>query len=320
MSRIVTHNDNFPCIGCDESNFHLASTTWSSNFTSGSYPYNNLKDDSSSSNYARINVDKTASSDSYFYALFDFSAIPNGATITNTIGKIRLYSSGTQVTYRQVRWCINDIDTPLRTSENYSTSSNPIAIEVTPLQTIITPQELKNVKCYVHYLRNNRTDNYQRYINMYGADVTVDWEETLYAISISSSVQGVGISAQDSETTGGGTNVITVTGVSDLSSIKLMDNNVDVTSSLVVSGSNYTYTLNNVDADHTIVVEDNSSSSSKKSYVKKNNTFVESTNQYVKETNSWVNRTISKIFWKINGSWTETNDSMSGKTAFKIDV
>ena len=319
MSRIATHSDNFPCIGCDESNFNLASTTWSSNFTSGSYPYNNLKAVASSGTYARINVDKTASSDSYFYALFDFSAIPNGATITNTIGKIRLYSSGKQASFRQIRWCISDIDTPLRTSVNYSTSSNPIAIEVTPLKTLITPQELKNVKCYVHYLRNSGTDNNQRYIYMYGADVTVDWEETLYAISISSSVQGVGISAQDSETTSGGTNVITLTGVSDLSDIKLMDNGTDVTSSLVMSGSNYTYTLNNVDADHTIVVE-GASSSSKKSYVKKNNSFVETTNQYVKETNSWVNRTISKIFWKINGSWTETNDSMSGKTAFKIDV
>ena len=320
MSRIATHSDNFPCIGCDESNFHLASTTWSSNFTSTSNIYNNLKAVASSASYARINVDKTVSSDSYFYALFDFSAIPNGATITNTIGKIRLYSSGNQASFRQIRWCINDIDTPLRTSENYSTSSNPIAIEVTPLQTVITPQELKNVKCYVHYLRNNRTDSGQRYIYMYGADVTVDWEETLYAISISSSVQGVGISAQDNETTSGGTNVITVTGVSDLSDIKLMDNGTDVTSSLVMSGSNYTYTLNNVDADHTIVVEDNSSSSSEKSYVKKNNAFVETSNQYVKESNSWINRTISKIFWKINGSWTETNDSMSGKTMFKIDV
>ena len=167
-------------------------------------------------------------------------------------------------------------------------------------------------------MRSQYTNNNQLYIYMYGADVTVDWEETLYAISISSSVQGVGISAQESETTSGGTNIITVTGVSDLSSIKLMDNGTDVTSSLVRSGSNYTYTLNNVDTDHTIVVE-GASSSSKKSYVKKSNGFVQSTSQYVKESNSWVSRTISKIFWKINGNWSETNDSMSGKTAFKIE-
>ena len=316
MSRIVTHNDNFPCIGCDESNFHLASTTWSSNFTSGSYPYNNLKAVASSASYARINVDKTASSTSYFYALFDFSVIPNGATITNTVGNIRLYSTGNQVKNRYIRWCIGDINTTASNTYNYTTSAETITVEL--FRSGISVQDLKNVKCYVRYSRSNYSDSSQRYINMYGADVTVDWEETLYAISISSSVQGVGISAQDSETTSGGTNVITVTGVSDLSSIKLMDNGTDATSSLVKSDSNYVYTLNNVDADHTIVVE-GASSSSKKSYVKKSNGFVQSTSQYVKESNSWVSRTISKIFWKINGSWAETNDSMSGKTAFKIE-
>ena len=83
----------------------------------------------------------------------------------------------------------------------------------------------------------------------------------------------------------------------------------------------YIYTISNVQTDHTIVVEDNSSPyTNSKQYIKKNGSFLESTNQYVKESNSWINRTISKIFWKINGSWTETNDSMSGKTAFKIDV
>lgn len=313
------NNDNFPCIGCDESNFHLASTTWSSNFTSTSNVYNNLKTVASSASYARINVDKTASSDSYFYALFDFSSIPNGATITNTIGKIRLYSSGNQASNRDIRWCVGDISTTASNTYNYSTSSNPVAITVELFRNGISVQDLKNVKCYVRYVRSKYTDS-QRYIYMYGADVTVDWEETLYAINTSSSAQGVGISAQDSETTSGGTNIITLTGISDLSNIKLIDNGTDVTSSLVISGSNYIYTLNNINADHTIVVKDVSSSSSKKSYVKKNNAFVESTNQYVNESNSWINRTISKIFWKINGSWTETNDSMSGKTAFKVDV
>ena len=319
MSRIATHSDNFPCIGCDETDFHLSSTTWSSNFTSTLYPYNNLKAVASSASYARINVDRAPSTTSYFYALFDFSVIPNGATITNTVGNIRLYSKGSQLKFRNLRWCIGDINTPITGSQAYSTQSNPTALTDEPLKRGISVQDLKNVKCYVQYVRNDRTDTNTQYINMYGADVTVDWEETLYAISTSSSAQGVGISAQDSETTSGGTNVITITGVSDLSDIKLMDNGTDVTSSLVKSGSNYVYTLNNVDADHSIVVMGASSSSSKKSYVKKNSAFVETTNQYVKESNTWVSRTISKIFWKINGSWAETNDSMSGKTAFKIE-
>lgn len=315
MSRVATHNDNFPCVGCDESDFHLASTTWSSNFTSTTYKYDNLKTEASSTSYARINVDKTKSSTSYFYALFDFSSIPNGATITNTIGKIRLYSSGNYVSNRDIRWCIGDINTPLRTSQNYSTSSNPTAITVEPLQSGISVQNLKNVKCYVRYLRSTRNDNTQRYIYMYGADVTVDWEETLYTISTSSSVQGVGISAQDSETTSGGTNVITVTGVSDLSDIKLMDNGTDVTSSLVMSGSNYTYTLNNVDSDHSITIEEVPSSVI--SFVKKNSQFREVTNTYKKGSSSWAEKEITSVLWKVNGTWAEMTTPMSGITTFK---
>ena len=102
------------------------------------------------------------------------------------------------------------------------------------------------------------------------------------------------------------------------SNIRLFLYGANLTINYEVEGGFYQYIISNINADHTIVVED-ASSSSKKSYVKKNNTFIESTNQYVKESNSWINRTISKIFWKINGSWTERNDSMSGKTAFKIE-
>ena len=160
------------------------------------------------------------------------------------------------------------------------------------------------------------------YIRFYGATLTVNytWYETFYSVSTSSNVQGVSISSTSGETLEGGSNTITLSNVSDISTIRVMDSGNDITSLFTRSGSNYVYTLTNINADHTIVVEDNSSSSSKKSYVKKNNAFVQSTNQYVKESNSWVNRTINKIFWKINGNWTETNDSKSGKTAFKIDV
>lgn len=173
----------FPCIGLDETDFHLASTTFASNFTSTTYPYNNLKDsgiygDTGGSNYARINVDKAQNADSYCYALFDLSSIPDDATITSASGKIRLYSSGTKVKFRQIRWCIGDINTPLRTSESYSTSSNPVEIEVTPLRTspVLTPQEMKQIKCYIHYERNQQGDNTQRYIYMYGACLDVTYE------------------------------------------------------------------------------------------------------------------------------------------------
>jgi hypothetical protein len=180
--KVVTAR--FPCVGLDETDFHLAHTTFEDNFTSTTYPYDNLKDtgiygETGGNNYARINVDKAVNSDSYCYAVFDLSSIPDDATITSVSGKIRLYSSGTKAKFRQIRWCIGNIDDgPLRTSEAYSTSSNPVEIEVTPLRTSppLTPQEMKQLKCYIHYQRNNQTDNTQRYIYMYGACLDVTYE------------------------------------------------------------------------------------------------------------------------------------------------
>lgn len=180
---MITKTKRFPCIGLDETDFHLAnSTSLEANFTSGTYPYNNVKDsgiygDIGGNNYGRINVDKAVSTESYVYALFDLSEIPDYATITSTDGKIRLYSSGSQASYRQIRWCLDNIDTPLRTSQNYSTSSNPAEISVTPLQTNITVSDLKRVRCHIRYVRNSRTDNTQRYIYLYGACIDVTWVE-----------------------------------------------------------------------------------------------------------------------------------------------
>lgn len=178
---MVKKTERFPCIGLDETNFHLANSTFRSNFTSSSYPYDNLKDsgiygDEGGNDYARINVDKTPSSDSYIYALFDLSSIPDNAVITQTTGNIRLYSSGTRASYKQIRWCIDDINTPLRTSQNFGTSSNPSEIEVSPLKTGITLEELKRVKCYIHYQRNSYADNTQRYIYLYGACIDVTYQ------------------------------------------------------------------------------------------------------------------------------------------------
>lgn len=316
MSRIATHSDNFPCVGCDETNFHLASTTWSSNFTSSTHPYDNLKTVASSTTYATINVDKTKSSTSYFYALFDFSSIPNRATITNTIGKIRLYSSGNYVSNRDIRWCIGDINTPLRTSQNYSTSSNPTAITLEPLQSGISVQDLNNVKCYVRYLRSTRNDNTQRYIYMYGADVTVDWEETLFEFTCNSSVQGVGMTS--GETTSGGSYTATITGISNISSVVIKDNGVDVTSQFTKSGNNYVRTYSNVVADHAITIEA-AATPSKKSYIKMAGAFVESSGFYQKSGNSWTLIEAINVWNKVNGNWLSGQTMTTSKTKLFFD-
>ena len=96
------------CSGIDETDFHLASTTFANNFTSSLDPYSNAQDsgisgDPGGGSYARINVDKAASADSYFYVIFDFSSIPADAKIIEATGRIRIYSNGDNVQWRRVR-------------------------------------------------------------------------------------------------------------------------------------------------------------------------------------------------------------------------
>lgn len=313
MSRIVSETQTFHPSGLEvlDANGTSVNVSNVNRFigTSGS---------TSTSNYAQYYLVTGDSAETFGWASMDCSALPRNITINNVTGQFKIYhqSNATYISKRQIRPYYNNRQTAKGYSVNLSSSTSVMDLN---MGTSWTRDMFDDLEFRIYSKRSSRNVTSNYYVRPYGIDVTIEYEYTMYEFTCNSSVQGVGISAQDSETTSGGTNVITVTGVSDLSDIKLMDNGTDVTSSLIKSGSNYTYTLNNVDADHTIVVEDNSSSS-KKSYVKKNNVFVESTNQYVKESNSWINRTISKIFWKINGSWTETNDSMSGKTAFKIDV
>lgn len=181
---MATKTERFPCIGLDETDFHLANTTFGSNFTSGTYPYQNLKDsgisgDPGGENYARINVDKAANADSYFYVIFDFSSIPVDAKIIDATGMIRIYSSGSYVQWRRVRWCLNESSTYVTNSQNYSTSSNPDPI-TSSLSTYamgdLTLEKLKSLKCYVTYEKNSRADSTQRYIYLYGACVDVTYE------------------------------------------------------------------------------------------------------------------------------------------------
>lgn len=112
-----------------------------------------------------------------------------------------------------------------------------------------------------------------------------------------------------------------------LQTISVTDNNSDVSQYVQryeftedgVTDVNYAYKIFNVNANHTITVSGNTVSSNS-SFIKKNGSFVEVSKMFTKTSGSWVERTLSSVFWKINGNWTETNDSMSGKTAFKTDV
>lgn len=124
------------------------------------------------------------------------------------------------------------------------------------------------------------------------------------------------------ETLSGGSFTATISGISNINNVVIKDNDVDVTSLFTKQGNNYVRTYDNVDSDHTITVEEKSSPyTTKKSYVKKNDIFKETVATHFNSGGSWLQKNITKVFWKIGTAWTETTtESMSGRTAFKMEV
>lgn len=253
MSRIEHITTSLTFIPNSYENSGSSSTNFT--FTNTNYPITYAYTNADSSSSANAYLPRTANVVSALFLNFNVSSlsdVPSYATISSIAARSKHRVNSTTYVAALSIQLYNGT-----TAKGSATTSRTTDVTTYNLTTgTWTRSELDNIRLYVKATRANNNRN-NAYVYLYGADVTVDLEYdlTYYAISTSSSVQGVGISAQDSETTSGGTNIITVTGVSNLSDIKLMDNGTDVTSSLVRSGSNYTYTLNNVDADHTITVE-----------------------------------------------------------------
>lgn len=316
MSRIEHVTTSLTFIPNSYENSGSSSTNFT--FTNTNNPITNAYTNADSLSSANAYLPKTASVVSALFLNFNVSSlsdVPSYATISSITARSKHRVNSTNYIAALSVQLYNGT-----TAKGSATTGRTTGITTYNLTTgTWTRSELDNIRLYVKATRSNNNRN-NAYVYLFGADVTVDLEYdlTYYAISTSSLVQGVGISAQDSETTSGGTNVITVTGVSDLSSIKLMDNNVDVTSSLVMSGSNYTYTLNNVNSDHSITIEE-SAIPTIPSFVKKNSQYKQAIKAYKKNGSVWEEKSILSVMWKINNSWTSTTNSMSGKTAFKTE-
>jgi hypothetical protein len=276
MSRVVTHNESW-------SGYPVSYDTTNSTITGSDVSRGYKSIENANSQYASFNP----SSNGVFYFFYNFQTptIPSNSVINNISCQARA----------------RDYSTGNRGSGNISLCSG-ITPKGTPttLTTTVTTHTLNVGNWTASEFNNgvelqltlNRTKT-GYYIRFYASTLSIDysWDEYFYSITTSSTAQGVTISASENETTSGGTNTITLTNVSSLSAIQLIDNGDDVTSSLVASGSNYIYTLSNVSDDHTIVVSDVQQQTS--SLYRKTNSWSQYTKVYKKTNNSWVQQTIS---------------------------
>ena len=217
-----------------------------------SYPISNAYTDSSSTTYGQVNWTTGSNAETYVYLRFNFSAIPEGATINSVTAKAKGYVSTTnnsRVVTRQMQLATG---TTLKGSAlTLSTSTSEQTFSSVGSW---TRNELLNagVRFYVKRGTSNTTSNYT--LRMYGATMTVSYtyQEVIYTITVNNSTSAT-VTAP-SEVSQGDTCVVRSDTVSD---ITVTDNGTDVTNQFVltqdtgsytvdsVSGAAYGFTLNN---------------------------------------------------------------------------
>lgn len=253
MSRVNTQT-------ITTSAFHPSGTATGSNtsVSTSSYPVSNAYNGTSNtSNYARIQLSgSSTSTDCYYYFTFNITGIPSNATITSVSCSARCYVNNrvtTSGTYAAAIQLYNGTTAKGSAQTGIGTSSAIVTISNTGSWTV---SELSNLRLRLYGRRSATNQN--SYFYLYGADVTITYTipvtEYQTTITNNSSVT-VSPSGSNNYTEEGEDQVITFSNVSDIATLSVVDNNTNVTSQLVNTGTRtYTYTISDISADHTIVV------------------------------------------------------------------
>lgn len=232
----VTKTDSITAI---PSSYDTSHYSWNS--VSSSYPMTNAYTNSSSTTYVQVSWKTGSGAETYVYMRFDFSAIPENATITSVSATAKGYVSTTnssRVTTRQMQLCtgttLKGSALTMSTSTSAQTFSSPGTWTRAELQSA-------GVRYYVKRGTSNTTSSYN--LRIYGAEMTVNysWQETTYTITVNNSTSANVIASDDEPVQGDDVNIIadTITGIT------VKDNGTDVTNQFVAhedTGASYTVT------------------------------------------------------------------------------
>lgn len=255
MSRTVTHNNvqwtGVPAVWLGV----VGSYGGTNNGWSTSYPATNCLTNSSSSTYGQIvPPSNTATYNCTQRFGFSISGIPSNATINSVTCTIKIAcsnASGFQIATAQFYAGDTAKGTALDFTNNSSTTARSYTTCGSWTRAELDSLELKIIS------KKSGTSN--RYVNFYGADLTItySYDETEYEISSSSNSSTITVSPASQYIVEGSSGTITFSNISDITEVGVSDNGIGVSAQLVnTSGTTYTYTIENISADHTIVVND----------------------------------------------------------------
>lgn len=278
MSRVVTHSETFTGNIVSYDTTDHAYRTYSNP--------GNAYGGSTSTTYAQAYIVNGSNAESWLYYNFDTSSIPDGATITSVTCVSRCAASGNS-SQTPTKWmCFFSGTTQKGTTYALSTSTTARTLT---LDSGLTLSDIRNARVKVYVKRGTSNTGTSYYIRFYGATLTVNYtyDDVYYTVTTSSSARGVSLSPSSQEYLKGSDATVTISG--DLTDVLIEDNGTDVTSSIIVSGSDYIYTIQAINADHAIVASGGAQGQS----------------IFIKQSGSWVG--VSKIYTKQSGSWKEVD-------------
>lgn len=245
----------------------------------------NAYTDETSDTYAAIGIRTGSSTTTTCYFKFDCSSIPSDATIVSVACTAKGYvstSTSSRISARTMQLCANT--TAKGSGRQLTTSASALSITAGTW----TRTELNNarIRFYAKRGTSNTSTDYQ--MRFYGATLTVEYtyDGTFYTITTSSTAASATIAPATQDILSGGSGTVTVSG--DITNVTVEDNGVDVTSALVQSGNDWTYTISNISADHVITLTE---------------AIVATVPFRVKQNGTWV--TPTKVLAKSGGTWHE---------------
>lgn len=141
---------------------------------SSSYPISNAYADSDSTTYAQVSFTRGAQAETYVYLKFDFSAIPEGATIKSVSAKGKGGSTVTNSSIVKTRQMQLATGTTLKGTA--LTISNSYSEQTFTNVGSWTRAELQDARIRFYTQRNNTNPTTTYNIRMYGATMTVTYE------------------------------------------------------------------------------------------------------------------------------------------------
>lgn len=187
--------------------------------------------DSSSTNYATVNLTTGSGAETYIYWEFDTSSIPANATITSVTCQAKIYINQTSSTYITTRQAQLFSGTTAKGTA-YTVSNSTTAFTISAGSW--TRAQISDLRLRLYAVRASRNTTTSYYFRFYGATVTINYSVsgTIYSVTATSEVDGVTpVPAQQEifQQESGEVDIY----VDELGGLSITDNGVDISSSLV---------------------------------------------------------------------------------------